>query len=434
MSSPDPRRELFRNPNFRWLMGGGLLSALGDQFTLLALPWLVLSLSHDPLVLGTVLALGSLPRAIFILVGGALVDRHSPRQVLWLTKWLNCALLGLLAALVASGRITLPGVYALTLLIGLATAFSYPAGSAILPQAVPAALLQPANGVLMGVRQLVLLLGPVLAGLLVSAGGAPALGHQGLALAFGFDALSFAVSAWTLTRVHTTAPATRTSQPVGAAIAESLRACWQDRELRALFLYFAAIAFFVGGPIQVALPVLAAERLPGGAAALGWMLAAHGLGSLLGMAVSGLKPHWRLATLGGTVLLIDSIAGAVFLLFGHVHAAWQGAALLLPLGALGGFVMVAVYSWLQRRIAPEMLGRSMALFMFIVMGLAPLASAAAGAALRVLDVTQLFTAAALCLLAVVALGALFTPIRHIEYPQAASGSGEGPATGQAALS
>ncbi|WP_422017832.1 MFS transporter [Roseateles sp.] len=419
--TPDPRRALFQNANFRWLMGGGLLSMLGDQFTLLALPWLVMTLTRDPLVLGTVLALGSLPRAVFILVGGALADRHSPKAVLWLTKWLNAALLGLLTALTATGAITLPWVYGLTLAIGLASAFSYPAASAILPQAVPAALIQPANGVLMGARQLVLLLGPVLAGLLVTSGSDPALGRHGLAWAFGLDAASFVVSAWTLARVRTTAGEARAAQPVFAAIAEAMRACWRDQELRALFLYFAAIAFFVGGPIQVALPVLAAERLPGGAAALGVMLAVHGLGALAGMAVSGLKPHWRLATLGGTVLLIDTLAGLVFLAFGHVHAAWQGAVLLLPLGALGGFVQVAVYSWLQRRIAPAMLGRSMALFMFIVMGLAPLAAAAAGAALRVLDVTQLFTAAALCLLAVVAAGALFTPIRRIEYPRPADG-------------
>lgn len=414
----DPRRELFGNANFRWLLGGGLLSMLGDQFTLLALPWLVMGLSRDPLVLGTVLALGSLPRALFILVGGALVDRHSPKTVLLLTKWINFGLLALLAGLTAHGGLTLPLVYALALAIGLATAFSYPAGSAILPQAVPAALIQPANGVLMGARQLVLLLGPVLAGLLVTGGGGPALQGQGLAMAFGFDAVSFAISAWTLSRVHTAPREAHDAQPVLGAIAESMRACWQDRELRALFLYFAAIAFFVGGPIQVALPVLAAERLPGGAAALGVMLAAHGLGALAGMAVSGLRPQWRLATLGGTVLLIDAIAGGVFLLFGHVHAAWQGALLLLPLGALGGFVQVAVYSWLQRRIPPQMLGRSMALFMFIVMGLAPLASAAAGAALRVLDVTELFTAASLCLLAVVTLGALLTPIRQIAYLEA----------------
>jgi len=414
----DPRRELFGNANFRWLLGGGLLSMLGDQFTLLALPWLVMSLSNDPLVLGTVLALSSLPRALFILVGGALVDRHSPKTVLLLTKWINFGLLALLAGLTAHGGLTLPLIYALTLAIGLATAFSYPAGSAILPQAVPAALIQPANGVLMGARQLVLLLGPVLAGLLVTGGGGPALQGQGLAMAFGFDAVSFAISAWTLSRVHTAPREVQDAQPVLGAIAESMRACWQDRELRALFLYFSAIAFFVGGPIQVALPVLAAERLPGGAAALGVMLAAHGLGALAGMAVSGLRPQWRLSTLGGTVLLIDAIAGAVFLLFGHVHTAWQGALLLLPLGALGGFVQVAVYSWLQRRIPPQMLGRSMALFMFIVMGLAPLASAAAGAALRVLDVTELFTAASLCLLAVVTLGALLTPIRQIAYLEA----------------
>jgi MFS family permease len=419
--SVDPRRELLRNTNFRWLIGGGLLSMLGDQFTLLALPWLVMALSRDPLVLGTVLALGSLPRALFILVGGALVDRHSPKQVLWLTKWLNAALLGLLAALTATGTITLPGVYALTLAIGLATAFSYPAGSAILPQAVPPTLIQPANGMLMGARQLVLLLGPVLAGLLVTAGSDPALGPHGLAWAFGLDAFSFAVSAFTLARVQTTAPPSKPPQAVFAAIAESLRACWQDHELRAMFIYFAAIAFFVGGPIQVALPVLAAERLSGGAAALGVMLAVHGLGMLAGMAVSGLRPHWRLSTLGGTVLLIDAVAAGVFLVFGHVQATWQGALLLLPLGALAGFVQVAVYSWLQKRIAPEMLGRSMALFMFIVMGLAPLASAAAGAALRVLDVTELFTAAALCLLVVVTLGALFTPMRRIAYLEAAAG-------------
>jgi hypothetical protein len=255
----------------------------------------------------------------------------------------------------------------------------------------------------------------VLAGLLVTAGADPQLGQHGLALAFGFDALSFVVSALTLSRVVIAPPEAKPPQAVFGAIAEALRSCWNDHELRALFLYFSAIAFFVGGPIQVALPVLASERLPGGAAALGFMLAAHGLGALVGMAISGLKPHWRLSTLGGTVLLIDSIAGLTFLVFGHVHEAWQGAALLLPLGALGGFVQVAVYSWLQRRIPPAMLGRSMALFMFIVMGLAPLASAAAGAALRVLDVTGLFTAAALCLLVVVVLGALFTPIRKIAY-------------------
>ena len=44
----DPRRALFANANFRWLLGGGFLSMLGDQFTLLALPWLAPAAPRRP--------------------------------------------------------------------------------------------------------------------------------------------------------------------------------------------------------------------------------------------------------------------------------------------------------------------------------------------------------------------------------------------------
>ncbi|MBT9442655.1 MAG: hypothetical protein IV087_12350, partial [Acidovorax sp.] len=51
----DPRAALFKDPNFRWMTSGSFLSMLGDQFTLIALPWLVLQMTGDTLVLGTVL-------------------------------------------------------------------------------------------------------------------------------------------------------------------------------------------------------------------------------------------------------------------------------------------------------------------------------------------------------------------------------------------
>src|SRR5690242_9620851 len=129
------RGALLRDPNFAWLMSGGVISALGDQFTMIALPWLVLQLTHDPLALGMMVALLGVPRAILILFGGALVDRHSPKRVLMLTKHVNTVLLGLLAALVLSGRATLPAVIALAIVLSLASAFSIPAGTSMLPQA-----------------------------------------------------------------------------------------------------------------------------------------------------------------------------------------------------------------------------------------------------------------------------------------------------------
>lgn len=100
------RAALTGDRSFRWLLGGGIISMLGDQFTLIATPWLVLALTGDPVVLGTVLGVMNLPRAVFILVGGAIVDRYSPKSVLMLTKYANALLLGLLAALVLSGGVT----------------------------------------------------------------------------------------------------------------------------------------------------------------------------------------------------------------------------------------------------------------------------------------------------------------------------------------
>jgi hypothetical protein len=409
----DTRTALLADRNFRWLLGGSAVSMLGDQFTIVALPWLVLLLTNDPMSLGIVLALMSLPRALFILVGGAIVDRHSPRQVLLLTKLANGALLALLAGLGAAGALRLPVIELLALAIGLVTAFSYPAGSALLPLALPPALLQPANGTLMALRQLSVLLGPVLAGALIHALGNPTHPGTGLWLVFGFDAFSFVFSAATLYRVRLRERPASAPRAVLQEIGDALRAFWNDHALRTLCLYFAAIGFFVGGPIAVALPVLASRQLAGGAAAFGLLMAAHGGGVLVGMAIAGVRPNWRLKTLGTTMLAIDALAGLVFLPFGHVSATWQGMALLAPLGACGGFVQVAVLTWMQKRVPPAMLGRTMSLFMFIFLGLAPIASAAAGAALRVLSPATLFTASGATLLLIVACGALWTPIREI---------------------
>jgi MFS family permease len=417
-AAKDARRALFANANFRWLLGGGALSMLGDQFTLIALPWLVLKLSNDPLELGLVLAIVGLPRALFILIGGAIVDRYSPKAVLMWTKLLNAGLIGLLALLVWSSAVQLWMVYALALAIGLVTAFSFPAGSSILPKTLPSEALQTANGALMGLRQLTALLGPLLAGLLIAAFGEQAArleNARGLGLAFAFDVATFLLSAWTLSKVRllTATNAPQEQQSVLAAVAEAIGTMWRDQALRTLCLYFAAIAFFVGGPIQVALPVLASTQVAGGAAALGLLLAGHGVGSLIGMLVAGMRPTWRLGTLGLTVLAIDGIAGLVFLPFGHITAVWQGLALLAPLGALAGFVQVAVFTWMQKRVPPAMLGRAMSVFMFIFMGLAPLAAAAAGAALRLMSPATLFTACGLALLLIVLLGLTVTPIRRI---------------------
>jgi MFS family permease len=420
-----------KDRNFAWLMAGGAVSMLGDQFTLIALPWLVLKMTGDTVVLGIVLALVSVPRALFILVGGALVDRYSPKGVLMLTKHVSTVLLALLAAGVFTGTLTLPMVYVLALGIGLASAFSIPSATSMLPYVCRPEQLPAANGSMMGMRQLSMFLGPLLAGLLIALFGDGAhhdmADAKGIAIAFAFDAFSFALSAWTLAKVQMRAiarPPHATQTAVWHSIAQALRHVRADVQLRTCYLYWAAVAVLVLGPLQIALPVLASTRPELGASALGIMAGAHGAGTLVGMAVAGARPNLRIGTLGTTVLVFDVLIGLLFTPLGHIGSAWQGAALLGVVGALGGSMQVAIFTWLQRRVPPAMIGRAMSLFMFIFMGLVPMASAATGWVLQHVGLPQLFTGCGVLLALAALVFSVASPMRSVNDPSAAAAFGK----------
>ena len=426
---PNPdRAAMMRDKNFVWLMAGAIISMLGDQFTLVALPWLVLRMTGDTLVLGTVLALMSLPRAAFILIGGAVVDRYSPKKVLMITKYINTALLAALAVLVLVGGLSLWTVYALAFAIGLATAFSIPSATSMLPHVMQRAQLPAANGVMMGLRQLSMFLGPLLAGLLIvlfgdgpsgSATTGTVTDATGLGVAFAFDALSFLASAWTLSqvRMHSQVQANPAmpapaNQPVFAAVAAGLRHLWNDRDMRLCFIYWGVVAVLITGPVQIAVPVLA-TTLNLGAAALGILLGAHGAGTLIGMAMSGAKPGMRLGTLGMTMLVVDVVVGVLFMPMGLITATWQGAMLLGTIGVLGGFMQVSIFTWLQRRTPPALMGRVMSMFMFIFLGLAPLSGAVTGWILRSITLTQLFVGSGGLLVCIALLALVASPVRQV---------------------
>jgi MFS family permease len=412
---PNPRAALLRDRNFTWLMSGGAISALGDQFTQIALPWLVLKLTGDAVALGMAVALMGIPRAILILFGGALVDRHSPKRILMLTKHVNTLLLAMLAILVYTGQAHLPVVLALALGLSLASAFSIPAGTSMLPHAVAPQHLQAANGMMMGLRQIMMLAGPLLAGLLFALAGDGSDGPQhmrGLALAFGVDCISFALSAWTLAKVRPRPFAPAPRQPVFKSVADGLAAVWRDTQMRACFIYWGLCACVIGGVMQVALPLLASSRLHG-ASALGLLMGAHGAGALLGMAASGIAGKRRAGNLGMTLLLIDGIAGVLLMPLGMITASWQGMLIIAAIGVLGGFVQVAVFTWIQQRVPRELLGRTMSLFMFIFMGLAPLAAVVAGWIASRVTLATLFGGAGVFLAGAALLAWLFTPMRAL---------------------
>ncbi len=423
------RDSLFKNRDFSLLFFGSSVSAFGDQFTLVALPWLVLKLTGDPAALGVVLAAMAFPRAVFMLVGGAVVDRMSPRRVLLGARFVNAACIVILATLVLASAIQMWMVYLLALGIGLSTAFAYPAGSAIMPQLVQPQQLRAGNAAFMGMRQLSMIGGPVLAGFVIALGAH----HQpsahavpdarGLGLAFAIDAASFVFSlvSLALIRIHGDFHPPQKHEGVFASIAAGIRYVWADTPLRAFVLYASFVSVFVGGPIQVGLPVLADTRMNLGAASLGILMTAQGIGMFTGSFLSGLGQRLMRGHLGVMVLCIDSLVGLTLAALTLVHTTYTGAVLLLCTGVLGGIVQIAIFTWIQQRVSQAMMGRTMSILMFMFMGLGPLSAAVAGAMLKVISLTALFGIAGFTLTAI-ALLCLATPqMRSIRAMQPQAG-------------
>src|SRR5438445_12003239 len=121
---------------FRLLWAATTLSLFGDFFSYIALAWLVLQLTGSSLALGTVLVVQALPRAVLMVVGGALADRLSSRLTMLGSMGLRATFVAPLAVLVLTGRVQMWEVYGIAVVFGVVDAFFMPARNSILPRVV----------------------------------------------------------------------------------------------------------------------------------------------------------------------------------------------------------------------------------------------------------------------------------------------------------
>ncbi len=374
--------------DFRLLFAGESVSVIGDQFHFVALAWMTLQLTGSGLALGSVLMVAAIPRAVFMLLGGALSDRWSPRRLMLYSNAIRAVVVGILAALVLTGNVHLWQLYILAGIFGIIDALFYPAVGAILPMLVEEADLPPANALVQGSQQLAGLIGPVLAGVVV------ALVNTGPA--FVIDALSFGVATVALLfiaggRRPTTSPgiADAGTESVIASIRAGFDYVRRDRAVRSLIVLTAASNFAFNGPLLVGIPFMADHTLGGGSTTFGILLSAYGGGAVVGALGAGR----RVPRLGTLVLGIAFAMGVALTLLGVAPNVLTAFGLLVAIGLGAGFLNVHIFSWLQSRTVEAMRGRVMSIVLLGSFGLSPISYALAGAALDFAPVALLFTAA-----------------------------------------
>lgn len=401
--------------DFRLLWYGQSGSILGDQFYLVALPWLVLALTGSGLVLGAVLLTATVPRVAFQLVGGATSDRISPHRLMLASSIFRALVCAVLTVLVLLGTTKLWHVYVIAAAFGTADAFFSPAFKSFIPRVLAREKLVAGNALLQGTATLTKFIGPSLAGVLI-----PVIGMGG---AFGLDTASFLFVAACLLLIkgargsvqpteQTNAPTTDTPKlTLLASIREGMRYTLNEPALRSLIIIVSAVEFAFAGPFTVGLASLVDLKFAGGPTAYGALLSTLGGGLLLGTLVAGsANPQWSIKRL---VIPLTSALGVGLALMGVVPNVVWACVLMGMIGIAAGYLQIIVSTWIQTMSAPHMLGRVMSVVLLCAYGLTPLSYVLTGALTKI-SVSFMFVSTGLMLLVALAFCAVGRAGRSLE--------------------
>ncbi len=399
-TAPTAAVHPLRNPHYRKLLIGGTISLLGDQFYFVALPWLVLQQTASAVAMGTILMAGAIPRALLMLLGGALTDRISPRRILMGTAAARTVCVTAMGLLVWFQLLQTWELYALAVAFGIADAFAAPAAQALVPFLLKREQLVAASSLAQSTAQVTTIVGPTPAGFVIKA--------LGLAWAFFIDAVSFLFVIGALLQLPDPPRAPAGKKAVWHLILEGIRYVVQDVPLRALMLLATGMNFCLAGPVTVGLAYVTNTKL-GSAAALGIVLSALAAGSLGGALLAGV---WKIRRRGRLILAVSVILAACLGSIGMLSRLWMIAAVLLVMGVSAGLANVNISAWIMQRIDVTVRGRVSSVLMLASVGLTPVSLALAGL-LVAWSVQAMFLLAAGLLLLVTAVAAVQKAVREI---------------------
>jgi len=359
-----------RHRNFKLFFFGQSISLIGTWMTRLATTWLVYRLTHSALLLGIVTFAGQIVAFALGPFAGVWVERLNRRKLLVWTQAAAAVQSLAMAALTLAHVINLWEIIALTALQGLINAFDMPARQSFLIQMVEdrndlSNAIAINSSMVNGAR----LVGPAVAGLVI--------GAVGEGWCFLIDGVSYFAVIASLLMMRIKRLDVRVT---AASMLEQMREGWDYvrtfRPIRTILLLFSLLCL-VGYPFAVLLPVFVVQVLHGGAATLGWLTGASGIGAL----VSALSLAIRKSVVGLTRMLQIAAAmlGGALVLFGLSHTLWVSLVLMGFVG-FGLMQSAAVSNTIIQSLVPEdKRARVMSHYTMAFFGAAPFGALLAGA-------------------------------------------------------
>jgi MFS family permease len=359
--------------DFRLLWSGAFLSNIGTLIHTTALLWYVKELTHSNAWVGAVNFASFVPIILFVLYAGSLADRVDRRKLILWTQ--TVMMLAALALAIATwfGWSSMALIMSLTVLMGIAFVFNFPAWRAMVPDLVPPRDLL--NGVALDAAgyNLARFIGPALGALIITViAGGPGLARLrvGVSWAFFINAVSFLAVIVALLLIRYRPPcAAPPTESAWHQMVEGLRYVRGHSWARNLLAVLGTAAFF-GLSYVVLLPSVAKDVLHKGSWAYGLLLGGLGLGAVLGaplVTILNRKVKER------EIIKFALLATSLWLVLLSVsHVFWLS--ILASVGIGLSFLMVAasMNTVLQSRVERNMRGRIMSFYILLFQGTAPI--------------------------------------------------------------
>ena len=345
---------------YRRLWVSTTITAIGGQFTVVAVPKQVFDLTGSSAYVGLTGAVALVPLLVFGLWGGAVADAVDRRRLLLVTN-LGIALTSLLLWFQAFTAVN--SVWLVLGLLGLQQAFfavNMPTRSAVIARLVPLDLLPSASALSSTVFTFGAVLGPLLVGALLPLAGLSSL--------YLIDSIALLAALWAVWKLPSLPPLNGRSRRAGLRdVVDGLRYLSTRGVLLASFLAD-IIAMVIGMP-RALFPEMAERTFgdpPGGGPAIGLLFAAIPIGALVCGLFSGWLTRVRRHGVAVTFAVIAwgvSVAG-----FGLSRWLWLAVVFLAFAGAADMVSMVYRNAMLQAAATDEMRGRMQGVFTVVVAG------------------------------------------------------------------
>jgi len=350
-------RPLRESRDFRLVTIGAVVTGLGSQAALVALPFQVFVITGSAFLTGLIGLAELGPLIVASLFGGALADRFERRRLLLLCQYALVAIAAALAAAAATGPPPVWILFVLAAAMAGASAIERVVASAIVPKTVSPELLPSAISLTYGLYQLTMVAGPGLGGILISL--------FGITTPYAVDAVSCLGMVVAAAMMSRQPPAPREAPE---SVLRSIRSgIVYLRKLPAVTAGFVIdLCAMTFGMPRALFPVLALTVYHAGAAGTGLLYAAVAAGSTVAALTTGWMSHAR--RLGRIVLVCVGLWGIFIAAAGLVANIWPAAILFALAGAADSVSAVCRSTMMQTLTTDEMRGRVSSVYSLVVAG------------------------------------------------------------------